>query len=134
MGTKQADKGRKDASLAPEATREPKSQLGRMLADGLDEIIADLDAKGGEKRLTVRTSRIDMTPGEYPPDRVKATRDSLNLSQGVFAAFLGVNIGTVQSWEQGKRPPSDMARRFMDEIHADLKHARKRIRALVGTA
>ena len=42
----------------------------------------------------------------------------------LFAAFLGTNPKTVQSWEQGLRTPSPMARRFMDEINRSPAHWR----------
>jgi DNA-binding transcriptional regulator YiaG len=49
------------------------------------------------------------------------------MSQVMFARFLGVDANTVRSWEQGTRPPSPIARRFMDEIEGDPEHWRQRI-------
>ena len=45
----------------------------------------------------------------------------------MLAGFLGVNVNTVRSWEQGKRPPQPIARRFLAEIEADPAYWRKRI-------
>jgi DNA-binding transcriptional regulator YiaG len=49
------------------------------------------------------------------------------MSQVIFAAFLGVNPNTVRSWEQGTRPPSSIARRFMIEIEEDSAYWRRRV-------
>jgi putative transcriptional regulator len=79
-----------------------------------------------EKRFTVRTYHADFTPRAYGPDDVRRVRGLLGMSQAVFARFLGVDANTVRSWEQGNRPPSPIARRFMDEIEADPEHWRRR--------
>ena len=63
------------------------------------------------------------------PADIRRIRESLSMSQAVFAAFLGVDAGTVRSWEQGLRTPSGMARRFLQEVEAEPKHWRKRIAA-----
>jgi putative transcriptional regulator len=80
-----------------------------------------------EKRFTVRTYKADFTPGLYGPDDVRRVRGLLGMSQVVFARFLGVGANTVRSWEQGVRPPSAIARRFMGEIEADPGYWRRRI-------
>jgi DNA-binding transcriptional regulator YiaG len=49
------------------------------------------------------------------------------MSQAVFARFLGVDANTVRSWEQGQRPPSPIARRFMGEVEVDPEYWRRRI-------
>ena len=49
------------------------------------------------------------------------------MSQAFFARFLGVDPNTVRSWEQGVRPPSAIARRFMSEIEEDPRYWRRRI-------
>ena len=86
-----------------------------------------------ERRFTVRTYKADFAPGDYGPDDVRRVRGLLGMSQAVFAVFLGVDANTVRSWEQGNRPPSPIARRFMSEIEADPDHWRRRIaRCAVG--
>lgn len=46
-----------------------------------------------------------------PPSakELKRIRSKLGLSQEAFAQRLGVSIGTVQSWEIGRRKPSRLA-------------------------
>jgi DNA-binding transcriptional regulator YiaG len=58
---------------------------------------------------------------------VKRLREVLGVSQAVLAAFLGVNVNTVQSWEQGKRLPQPIACRFLAEIESDPAYWRFRI-------
>jgi DNA-binding XRE family transcriptional regulator len=58
---------------------------------------------------------------------VKRVRELLGASQAVFAGFLGVNVNTVRSWEQGKRLPQPIACRFLSEIESDPVYWRGRI-------
>jgi putative transcriptional regulator len=56
--------------------------------------------------------------GEHTPSRqfiidgtdVKRIRTNYNLSQGEFAALLGISVATLQNWEQGRRTPEGPAR------------------------
>ncbi len=80
-----------------------------------------------ERHFTVRTYDVEFTPRPYGPDDVRRVRALLGMSQILFARFLGVDANTVRSWEQGTRPPSAIARRFMDEIEGDPEHWRRRM-------
>jgi putative transcriptional regulator len=81
-----------------------------------------------EQRYTVRKIRLKLTPRTFEPKEVKNVRAALGISQPVFSQFLGVDVKTVRSWEQGQRVPSGMACRFLEEIEADLEHWRGRLR------
>jgi putative transcriptional regulator len=56
--------------------------------------------------------------GEMPPSRVffieepdvKGLREKHGLSQPQFAAVLGISLGTLRNWEQGRRRPEGSAR------------------------
>jgi len=56
--------------------------------------------------------------GEKPPSRVfvydepnvKTIRRRFNLSQPKFAGLLGISVGTLRNWEQGRRQPEGSAR------------------------
>ena len=52
--------------------------------------------------------RGEMAPGRTfhieQPD-IQTIRHQLNLSQARFAALLGISVGTLQNWEQGRRKP-----------------------------
>jgi len=81
-----------------------------------------------EQRYTVRKARLKLTPRTFEPKDVKDVRAALGISQPIFSQFLGVDVKTVRSWEQGQRVPSGMACRFLEEIEADLEHWRGRLR------
>lgn len=57
--------------------------------------------------------------GERKPSRqfvvekkedVQQVRQIFNLSQNTFAKFMGVSVGTLRNWEQGRRHPTGAAR------------------------
>jgi putative transcriptional regulator len=56
--------------------------------------------------------------GRTPPSRafvadgpnIKRIRANYKLSQGQFAAMLGISLGTLRNWEQGRRTPEGPAR------------------------
>ena len=41
---------------------------------------------------------------------VQHVRQVFNLSQDTFAKFMGVSVGTLRNWEQGRRHPTGAAR------------------------
>ena len=78
-------------------------------------------------QLTVRTGHAEFVSPACGPEDVRRVRELLSMSQVVFARFLGVDPNTIRSWEQGTRPPSSIARRFMGEIEADPDYWRHRV-------
>lgn len=50
-----------------------------------------------------RTFKMDAT-------NVRSIRKQYNLSQGRFATLLGISVGTLRNWEQGRRIPEGPAR------------------------
>ncbi len=118
-------KGRK----APGGTVNDVPGKGDEIVDGLREFLEVLrSGEPLESRFTIRTCKIARPP-EYDGEGVRRVRDLLTMSQAAFAAFLGVDPSTVQSWEQGLRPPSPLACRLLSEIEADPAHWRKRLAA-----
>ncbi len=70
------------------------------------ELIASVREGGAILRGEVAPSRkfvIDKTD-------VKRIRVNYRLSQGQFAALLGISVATLQNWEQGRRLPKGAAR------------------------
>lgn len=59
-------------------------------------------------------------PPDYTPQEVRDVRRDMRLSQGAFGSLLGVSAAAIQSWEQGKSPPSAMGRRFLQLIRSGL--------------
>ncbi len=114
---------------APSANATGKlSPAGAKIVGAFEEAIALMQTREPlERHFTVRTYKVEFTPRDYGPDDVRRVRGLLGMSQVLFARFLGVDANTVRSWEQGTRPPSSIARRFMDEIESDPAHWRQRI-------
>jgi DNA-binding transcriptional regulator YiaG len=84
-------------------------QLQKMMASGKSP---------EEMQFTVRTVEVP-EPREYHPKDVVKLRESLGVSQAVFARLVGVSKILVQSWEGGQRTPAPVARRLLDTIGAD---------------
>jgi putative transcriptional regulator len=104
-----------------------KRGRGRVVGDSVESEILEalaeftdaLEKAEVTKRLTCWQLKLDLQPTQYSPELVKKTRQSLGVSQTLFARFLGVSPKTVRSWEQGVNTPSSMACRFMDVIRHD---------------
>lgn len=102
----------------------PVREMVHGLPAGCDAVEAGLPL---EKVSTVRTCTIDVRSPELSSAQIRAIRDSLGLSQALFATFLGVGIPTVRSWEQGDRAPSAMARRFLGVIRDDPEYWKRKL-------
>ena len=113
----------------PELEVKPGAEMnvGDMIIDALNDF-SDALERGDLKRLTCRKVRIKLKPQQYDPAKVKETRELLNLSQVLFANFLGASPKTIRAWEQGTLPPNKMACRFMDEIRCNPEFWQKRVR------
>jgi putative transcriptional regulator len=113
--------------------RSKTTAAGRKIIGALRELVDH--AKTGrptDEKFTVRTVSLAMAPKQYRAADVRALRDRMSMSQALFAKFLGTGVKTVQSWEQGLRKPTPMARRFFDEIERELSkdpdYGRRRIK------
>ena len=98
-------------------TKKEKS-VGEEIIEGLTEFRDVLrSGKPVESRFTVRTVELDLKPlkpKQHNAASVRAIRESLNVSQALFAQLLGVSIDLVQAWEQGSRKPSAIACHLLD--------------------
>lgn len=90
---------------------------GRELMAALQEL-HDAVIGGDATKLTVRTVEI-ADPGRYGAREVKALRDSLGVSQAVFARLVAVSPELVGHWEYGIRKPSPVVCRLFDRIKED---------------
>lgn len=60
--------------------------------------------------------RGELQPGrrfEFSPIDIKAIREQFQKSQRDFAYMIGVSVGTLQNWEQGRRKPEGPARALL---------------------
>ncbi|MFC5848375.1 helix-turn-helix domain-containing protein [Deinococcus petrolearius] len=46
---------------------------------------------------------------ELTPDQIKQVRSQVGLSQAAFAKAVGISVGTLRNWEQGRRSPDKPA-------------------------
>jgi len=56
---------------------------------------------------------------EFDEPDVKAIREHIGFSQSKFAILIGVNIRTLQNWEQGHRHPTGPAKVLLRLVQAD---------------
>ena len=82
-----------------------------------DELLASIEEAGKINRGEILASRIH----EFPDPNVKEIREGTGFSQSTFAALIGVNIRTLQNWEQGHRHPTGPARVLLRLVQADPK-------------
>ena len=59
---------------------------------------------------------------------VKRLRSWTGLSQPEFARLLGVELGTLRNWEQGRREPTGPARALLRAISNDPEHVLRALR------
>ena len=81
----------------------------RELFDELDEGLQALAAERQGKR-TLRSHAVEWKPApEVTPRQLVELREALNLSRGLFAAYLRTNVRTLENWEQGRAKPNAQA-------------------------
>lgn len=128
VGGKPGREGKTALSAPESAGGEALSPAGARIVSAFEEAIEAVRSGGlTDGRLTMRNYHADFARPEYGPADVRRVRGLLGMSQVVFARFLGVGSNTVRSWEQGSRPPSMIARRFMGEIEGDPAYWRSRL-------
>jgi putative transcriptional regulator len=95
-------------------TEHEKMSVFEQLKSGLEDSVAY--SKGN---LSLKTAVLPVPPPAVSANDVRALRQSLHMSQAVFAATLNVSPRTIQSWEQGLREPSDAALRMIQIIRVN---------------
>lgn len=93
------------------------STFGQKLIESLEQAVAYergeyTPPRSHRRPITARQASVAELP-QFDAAHVQAVRGRLALSQGVFAAALGVSAGTVRAWEQGARMPDGAARRLL---------------------
>jgi putative transcriptional regulator len=92
------------------------------ILEALSEFTEALERGEVFQRFNCRQIKLNLQRTTYSPELVKKTRETLGISQPLFARFLGVSPKTVKAWEQGLNEPHPMACRFMDEIRRNRKY------------
>jgi putative transcriptional regulator len=105
-----------------------KKRVGQQIVESLQEFVEALRAGADLETFTCRNVELAVERPVYDGETVVQTRKLMRASQAVFARFLGVSVQTVRAWEQEENVPSDIAKRFMDEIRHDPDYWRVRLR------
>ena len=66
---------------------------------------------------------------EFEDVDVQAIRAKTGLSQAQFSALLGVSLGTLRNWEQGRRRPTGPARALLRIVDARPRLAMEALHA-----
>jgi putative transcriptional regulator len=83
-----------------------------MKKDVFEELAASVREGGSILRGKARPTRSFEVDGSD----IKRMRTRYQLSQGEFAALLGISIGTLRNWEQGRRAPDGPARVLLQVV------------------
>lgn len=104
-----------------------KRNLGRSLIKGLKEAIAYEQGK-----IDLRTTSVEIPdePPVFTKSEVKEVRRQLNVSQFVFARYLGVSDNTVKSWERGANTPSGPSARLIQMAKVEPQMFKKMLQNL----
>ena len=90
------------------------SEVSESIIKGMAEALAF--AKGEKNGAVVHI------PEEI---NVRRIRKKLKMSQTVFADYFGVNVRTIQDWEQGRRMPTGAAKNFLFVIDQEPDAVRR---------
>ena len=73
------------------------------------DLVESIKEAGAIKQGERKPSRVF----EFSPMDIKGIRKKLDKSQREFALMIGVSVGTLQNWEQGRRKPVGPARALL---------------------
>ncbi|MBV4365679.1 helix-turn-helix domain-containing protein [Erwinia sp. BNK-24-b] len=92
-----------------------KRQLFTELVEGMD---AWGEMNAGKK--TLKTHRLSIERDiAMPASELRQIRESLQLSQGLFAQYLHTGLTTYQNWEQGRARPNNQAILLIKMVEKD---------------
>jgi putative transcriptional regulator len=81
----------------------------QMRKQEFDKLVESVKQAGRIRRGEMKASR----RFTFKPADIKAIRLRLGKSQSEFAMMIGVSVGTLQNWEQGRRYPEGPARALL---------------------
>jgi putative transcriptional regulator len=101
-----------------------KNKYKSEISEAIHSTVAGMYRAGTIDKATMR--RFDESclavPAPLKPRRIKQIRESLRVSQPVFARYLNTSESTVEKWETGAKKPSGMALKLLDIVQ---KHGLK---------
>lgn len=70
--------------------------------------------------LSARKNKLTVSPvEEFTNLEIKEVRESLNMTQVIFAQIIGVSKKTVEAWEAGINSPNGPAKRIISMLKED---------------
>ena len=82
-----------------------------------DLMNADLPTSFTDKEL--KTLGISIPKVNISAEDIKKIRESIHLSQAVFAKLLNVSASSVRQWEQGKRTPTGSTKILLELLEKE---------------
>lgn len=87
----------------------------KSLTTGLEEAV-----QIEKEQLKARKHKLTVTPVEdFTNLEIKEVRETLNMTQVIFAQILGVSKKTVEAWEAGINSPNGPAKRIISMLKED---------------
>ena len=85
------------------------------ILEAVHETAMDMFEAGVMDQITMREFDILCLPKieKLEPQKIKAIRETAQVSQAVFAAILNTSVSTVQKWEIGQKHPSGTALKLL---------------------
>ncbi len=85
-----------------------------MLAESLNEIIADYEENNGDN-LTHKVLTVKITPArKFSGEDVRSIRQKNHLTQAILAKYLCVSKKTIEAWESGRNTPNGPSSRLLE--------------------
>ena len=75
-----------------------------------DELFQELLESVKQGAAIVKGTLLPSRTFEFPETEVRSLRERFGLSQDKFAHLVGISVGTLRNWEQGRRKPQGPAR------------------------
>jgi len=73
-----------------------------------------------EGKINARRNNLSVTPlRNFNAEEIKKIRRDMEMTQAIFASFMGVSPKTVEAWECGRNEPDGPARRILSMIQTD---------------
>ena len=85
------------------------STLFDELQEGLMQAIDYANGKGTARTVTYKIAPVE----EWNKEQIRQIRMGAQMTQHVFADYLGVSVKTVEAWERGRTRPNGPACRLM---------------------
>ena len=93
------------------------SEFFNEIMTGLNEAVAIEREELSGKRTIYEIEPLK----KYDNQQIKTIRNSVNMTQALFADYVGVSPKTVEAWESGRNIPQGTAQRFLQLLQTDGK-------------